>query len=180
LLGRSLYYVDDGAAVEDVMSTEPDGAPRHTGDASAMPPSHTTDGGGSDPDDAPTGTDASVKKDAAAEAGPNPTCMGGTLEKEPNDTVALASPLAIGKTCGNLSLGDTDWFTYDVGQVGNLRLTFDADGDARLLIQSAGGGVALATGSGGAFNFQTTGVWNLRVVSDTGRVQGYTLNRPAP
>jgi hypothetical protein len=65
-----------------------------------------------------------------------------------------------------------------MGQQGQLRVSFEAEDDARLLIQSAGGGIALATGSGGSFNFSTQGRWNLRVVSDTGRVQGYALVRP--
>jgi len=108
-------------------------------------------------------------------------CPNGTAaEREPNGTIDGANALAVGKTCGALALGDTDWFTMDVPKGGLLRVAFEADGDARLLIQSAGGGIALATGSGGNFNFSTEGRWNLRVVSDTGRAQGYALTRPAP
>ena len=179
LFGRNLYYVDDAPAEQDVTATttDPDGGPTR-GRADDAAPSHAADGGGTTTD--PTVTDASVKKDSAPDAQPSPTCMGGTVEREPNDAVPSASELAIGKTCGNLTLGDTDWFTYNVGDVGALHLTFVADGDAKLLIQGAGGGIAFVTGSGGAFNLNTSGVWNLRVLSDTGRAQGYTLNRPAP
>jgi hypothetical protein len=107
-------------------------------------------------------------------------CPGGTPEEEPNDSPAVAKSLAIGKTCGKLTLADTDFFLYDLGPGGALKLTFEADGDARLLVQAAGGGVTFACGSGSGFNFNTTGVWNVRVVSDTGSAQAYTLNRPAP
>jgi hypothetical protein len=178
LAGRDLYFApDDPAADQDVNATSASdgGASRdgRAGDARAD--------GVSPSDDASDVTDAPTPDGHAPDSGRDagvPTCAGGTaVEHEPNDTVDLANPLTIGTTCGALTLGDTDWFTMDLGNGGQLVVVFQADGDARLLLQSAAGGLALATGSGGAFNFATQGVWNLRVVSDTGRPQSYSLVR---
>lgn len=174
-VSRDLYLTDEAPLAQELNANpEEDGgtAPRRPDGG----PTGVADGGQDRPDAAEPAKDAGLPPKPGD---PKPTCAGGTAaEVEPNGTIDLARPLAVGKTCGALSLGDTDWFTMDIGKAGQLRVTFEADGDARLLIQSAAGGLALATGSGGAFNFTTEGRWNLRVVSDTGRVQAYALVRP--
>lgn len=174
-VGRDLYLVEESPLAQDITTSDAGGGAPKRADGGA---NHPADDGGQDAyattPDATTPIDAGPIKDPS-----KPTCAGGAQnESEPNGTLALAKPLLLGKTCGTLALAETDWFTMDMGISGNLRVTFEADGDARLLIQSAGGGVALATGSGGAFNFATNGRWNLRVVSDTGRAQAYALVRP--
>jgi hypothetical protein len=182
--GRYLYLEDEARPTQELNATEDgqDGGVASSDDA-AIDTTTPVDGSTVVTDAA---SDATTKTDAAPPGpgpgpAPNPNCAAGAIaEIEPNGTVDQARALAVGTTCGGLTLGDTDWFMMDMGQQGQLRVNFAADGDARLLIQSAGGGLALATGSGGSFNFATQGRWNLRVVSDTGRIQSYTLVRPAP
>lgn len=178
-LGRNLYLTEESPLEQEVNATASvnDGGVEPSADAvnaaDGQAPPATMPG--------TTKPDAMAPDGAPPNPGPMPNCVGGTAaEVEPNGTIDLARPLVLGKTCGALTLGDADWFTMDMGQTGNLRVTFEADGDARLLMQSAGGGITFATGTGGAFNFTTNGIWNLRVVSDTGRVQGYALVRPQP
>lgn len=180
LLGRSLYYVDEPVE-QDLNPTVGDAGV--TGSDAGEKGAPSSDGGtGTDPmDPMKPASDAGVK-DAGPGPGPGPevkpTCAGGTAnEREGNDTIATANLLAIGKTCGALAVGDTDWFTIDFGEKGEMNIRFEASGNARMLSQSAGGGISFATGPGGDLKFTTSGKWNMRVVSDTGSAQPYALIR---
>lgn len=102
------------------------------------------------------------------------------MEREANDTSANAEAMRLGITCGELaSPTDNDWFTFDSGddQNGLVVLTFKADGDARVRIQS--GILAAEAQSGGGFNIPSDGRWLARVYSPSGQPQKYTLTRPA-
>ena len=121
LLGRSLYYLEDPATEQEVNATDIDAGDAHRPpDDKACAPA---DGG---PGEAPpTLTPDAARPDAGPGPGPGdkPTCAGGTAnERENNDSVASANVLTIGKTCGALTLGDTDWFTIDFGPQGMLRV----------------------------------------------------------
>ena len=177
LLGRSLYYSEEPASEQEVNATDVDAG------AAQKPPddkAHAAADGG--PNDPPSKSSPDA---ATPDTGPGPVvgdgkprCAGGTAnERENNDSVGGANLLTIGKTCGALTLGDTDWFTIDFGQQGMLRVAFAAEGDGRLLAQSNMGGITFAAGSGSDLNFTTNGKWNLRVVSDTGSKQAYTIVR---
>ena len=178
LLGRSLYYLEDPATEQEVNATAPDAGPAtKQGDDEAP----AVDGGPVDHQGPKTPDASHPDADAGPGPGPGPgppTCAGGNAnERENNDSVVGANLLMVGKTCGALTLGDTDWYTIDFGQQGMLRVAFATDGDGRLLAQSAAGGITFAAGNGTDLNFTTNGKWNFRVVSDTGKPQTYTLVR---
>jgi len=175
-MGRDLTYIADATPSAESDATE--GSAAEAGLDAARPTAQRDAS-----IDAPGEPDAALiqegggSHDAGTKPGP-PTCLNGTAsEVEPNDSIPTANALVIGRTCGALGIADTDYFTVDFGDKGQMNVNFYADEDGRMLMQAEGGGIAFATGTGGSFNFSTNGKWNIRVVSDTGQAQKYYIDR---
>ncbi len=98
-------------------------------------------------------------------------------DAESNDTFATASALPSGSSCGTLTTGDEDWFTFSAaaGATFSVALSTNSDGVFALGLTAGGTCTAAITGlklfSG---NATTAGTYCVRV---TGTAQGYTLTR---
>ncbi len=189
LVGRDLTLVGEGegAALSSTPASAEDGGAagnsRESSDASssardaargdeAPPPGFDLDAAIAEKKEAGAQVDGAAPP--AFDGGPG-GCVGRT-EVEPNGLRALADPLPVGKLCGSIYRpGDIDKFYFDLGAGGRLRIRFEAQGDAYLFME--GNGVALESGSGASYDFQSAGEWEIDIRSPSGREQTYTLVR---
>ncbi len=156
--------------------TEDAGPP--TDDAGTKPASH-------DPTSKDAGTDAKVATDGG-DAGPpvavdNKLCPGnGVPETEPNDTPLSANSLLPGVTCGKIgAVNEADWYTFEVGADGAIKLNFDSEADGYFVLTNADSTITTNGGSGTKYAFQTTPKMRItvRVYSLSAKLPAYTLTR---
>jgi hypothetical protein len=117
--------------------------------------------------DASGTTSATPATDAGtgdAAAVPQPiACPNGVAEREPNDTMAKATPLAMGKTCGAITPSDVDFFLLPPNELVMLRV--DSEGGTVLLaiVQTGGSEIDITVERG--LWFESTLPAYLRVTS---------------
>lgn len=121
--------------------------------------------------------DASVSWDAAStaladadgstDAGPAPqplACANGSAETEPNDAVAKATPLVMGRNCGASAPGDVDFFALPEGEAAMLRVE-SASADVRFALVDDEGLLDVELSPEGKVDFQSAARAFVRVTA---------------
>ena len=114
--------------------------------------------------------------------GDNKLCpAGAVVEHEPNDAVLSANTLPVGAMCGHIDVAnDSDWYTWEIGADGAIKVFFDAESDGYITVINADQTIAFNGGTGSRYTFQTKPNTRLtaRVFSLGGqKVQSYVLTR---
>ena len=144
----------------DSVATDADGGTAGDGATRADGPGSTgeagTDGGGTEPADADL--DAPLDDGGAVADGAitpfDAKCYGNeTPEVETNDVEGMATPFTRA-ACGEVLVGDTDWFTIDLAGTGPLNVGFNTTGDAVLTVRRLGTGDSVQGAQpGGGYRF---------------------------